>query len=78
MTEQEDRLRRELRATTAVNRQLLAQLESSGEGGTVGGLGNVGIRTRLRRSAKKLWPQVRRRLPVAWAESLRRLDRRVL
>lgn len=77
VTELEDRLRRELRAASAVNRQLLAQLETGREGGASGALGG-GMRGRLRRRAKRAWPAVRRRLPAAWAERLRRFGRAVL
>jgi hypothetical protein len=78
VSEQEDRLRRELRATTAVNRQLLAQLESSGDRAGAATYRDAGLRAWLRTSAKRSWPWVRRQLPTPVAERLQRLGRRLL
>jgi GT2 family glycosyltransferase/glycosyltransferase involved in cell wall biosynthesis len=78
MTDREERLRRELRATTAVNRQLLAQLEGSGSGRPTSVSGRGG-RSRLRRLARRrAWPWVRRYLPSRLAHRVRDVGRRVL
>lgn len=78
VTEREDRLRRELRATTAVNRQLLAQLDGAGGRPGAGSAGDLKGRARLRRSARRAWPWVRRHLPSSLAHRVRDVGRRVL